>query len=128
MAECPLDRTCLDPAVLNATGPDSGFRITPVGKISLTAGLLGNGGVVVICLQLLAVPRGGAVHPTLWAGWVMGISFCAFLVGVPSALVSFWSCSRWVSIAGLLSSVSPWPLSLVLLYGIAAVRGLQIVP
>jgi hypothetical protein len=62
-----------------------------------------------------------------WAGCVIAIAFGAFIVGLPSALVSFRSCSRWVSLTGLLLSVSPWPLSLVLLYGIAAVRGLHIV-
>jgi hypothetical protein len=127
MAECPLDRTCLDPAVLNSTASETGLRITPVGKISLTAGLLGNGGIIVICLQLLKVPRGGAVQPMSEAGCVIAIAFCAFIAGLPSALVSFRSCSRWVSLAGLLLSVSPWPLSLVLLYLIAAVRGLHIV-
>lgn len=126
-AECPLDRSCLDAALLNSAGVESDFRITWPGKISLIGGLVGNGAIVAICLPFLLLPRTAILGGMDWAGpgIVIAIAFCTLIASLPTALVSFRSCSRWVSLAGLLLSVSPWPLSLLLVNSIAVLRGLN---
>jgi hypothetical protein len=126
--ECPVDRTSLDAALLNSAGSESDFRITPAGKISLAAGLIGNGAIVVLFIPFLLLSRGAIIGSSSWAIAGIAIACCTFIAGLPTALVSLRSCSRWVSLLGLLLSVSPWPLSLLLVNLIAAVRGLHFGP
>lgn len=125
-SECPLDRTSLVVSALSSAASESTFRITPVGKISLSAGLVGNGAIIALSLPFLVLPRGAIVGGASWAAPGIVVASCVFIAGLPTALVSFRSCSRWVSITGLLLSVSPWPLSLLLVNLIAAIRGLNI--
>lgn len=124
--ECPLDRTSLVVSASNSAVSESTFRITPAGKISLSAGLVGNGAIVVLCLHFLFLPRGATIGNASWAAPGIAVASCVFVAGLPTALASFRSCSRWVSITGLLLSVSPWPLSLLLVNLFAVIRGLNI--
>ena len=126
--ECRFDGTCLDATLLNSGAPESSFRITPLGKISFIAGLVGNGAAAALCLPLLWLPRGGIIRGSTWAVGGIVIAFFTFIAGLPTALVSFRTCSRWVVLTGLLLSVSPWPLSLLLVNLIATLRGLHIGP
>lgn len=126
--KCPLDGTSLDASATNSTAPESSFRITPAGKISFIAGLVGNGAIVVICLSLLILPRGAIVRGATWSVPTIAIASCVFIAGLPTALVSFRRCSRWVSLTGLLLSVSAWPLSLLLVNLITTLRDLHMGP
>jgi hypothetical protein len=117
--ECPIDRTSLDTSAL-----DTGFKITLSGKISLIAGIMGNGAIVMFCGPMTMLLPGPIFGRKSWAGSGIIVAFCTLIAGLPSALVSFRTCSRWVSITGLLLSVSPWPVLLLLVYLIAALRGL----
>ena len=126
--ECPLDHTSLNATALSSPGSESAFRITPAGKLSLSAGLVGNGAIVVLCLPLLVLHRGASVSGTSWAGPGIIVAICTVIPGLPGALLSFRSCSRWVSLTGLILSVSPWPLALLLVNLFVTVHGLHLVP
>jgi hypothetical protein len=126
--ECPLDHTSLVPSASNSAASESTFRINPAGKLSLSAGLVGNGAAVVLCLPLLILHPGAVVGAASWASPGIIVAICTVIPGLTGALFSFRSCSRWVSVTGLLLSVSPWPLSLLLVNLIATIHGLHLGP
>lgn len=125
VAECATDHAQLvTPAredCLSSRGPIAG-------KISIGVGIIGNGILVLSCLPFFAIPRGTGIRPMSWAMLVAFIAVCTLAVGLPSALISFRSSRRRVSITALVLSITPWPLAVLLLRAIAAVCGLEIEP
>jgi len=121
VVECPTDRSQLGPPQ-----PDFPRRSFVACKISIGAGIIGNGLIVLSCLPFVAIPRGTGIRPMSWAVWVFLIALCTLVVGLPSALISFRSSSRLTSILALVLSLSPWPLAGFVLRAIAAMFGLQI--
>jgi hypothetical protein len=104
------------------------LKIPLLGRISLGAGFIGNGLVILSCLLFFDAPHDSSIR-TFEAGWALFIDFvaaCTLVLGLPSALISFKSCSRRVSIAGLLLSLAPLPIALILMNIIAAVTHLQL--
>ena len=105
------------------------FQKIPLsGRIALGVGIGSNGLVIVFCIPFLAVAGGSGIRPMGWAALMCMIAFWAFVVGVPSSLISFRSCGRRLSILSLLLSITPLPLSMILLHSLAAICGFELEP
>jgi hypothetical protein len=104
------------------------FKIPPFGILALIAGLLGNGIVVASEIPLLMLAPGTSIRPMGWAALMFLVALVTLIVGLPSSLISFKSCSKRVSFVALLLSLTPLPLASVLLHLIARICGLDLAP
>ena len=104
------------------------LKIPPSGMMALIAGVLGNGVVIAYAIPFLTLAPGTSIRPMAWAALMFLVALVTLIVGLPSALISFFSCSKRVGIAGLLLSLTPLPLASVLLHLIAKICGLELAP
>ena len=111
-----------------ATMFKSFLKIPLFGKIALATGILSNGVVIALSIPFFAVPHGSGIRPMAWAAFMFMIAFWALVVGLPSSIISFRSCSRRVSIVSLILSLSPLPLAVLLLHSIATICGFELEP
>lgn len=102
------------------------LKIPWSGKITLMIGILGNLTNISLILPFLTLPRGAETRPMMWSALVSLVSLVTFIIGLPAALISSKTCRPSVSLTGAILSLTPYPLTLILIRIIQAVVGFEI--
>ncbi len=94
---------------------------------------MGVGGLASVLVLALAspfffVPHGAHIRPMGWAVQVACLAGFALVIGVPAALVALFKPPRKLALIGLVLSLLPYPLSVVLVRIAAAVCGFTLSP
>ena len=96
--------------------------------ISVSVGGLASILVLGLASPFFFVPRGAHIRPMGWAVQVICLAGFAFLIGVPAALFALRQPPRKLAVTGLILSLLPYPLSIVLVRIAAAVCGFTLSP
>ncbi len=96
--------------------------------ISVGVGGLASLIALALASQFFFVARGAHIRPLGWAVLIAGLAGSALLIGVPTAVYAMRQPPRKLAVAGLVLSLLPYPLSVVVARIAAAVCGFTFSP
>ena len=96
--------------------------------ISVSVGGLASFLALALASQFFFVPHGAHIRPMGWTLQITCLAGFALVVGVPTALYALFKPPRKLALIGLVLSLLPYPLSIVLVRIASAVCGFTLSP
>ena len=96
--------------------------------ISVGVGGLASLIALALASQFFFVPRGAHIRPMGWAVLIACLAGVALIIGVPTALYALRRPPRKLAVIGLILSLLPYPVSVVLVRIASAVCGFTLSP
>lgn len=106
-----------------------GKKVSELGLAAFILGAVANGLVFLLCFRFIFVPSGSSIRPMGLVWLIFLISLAALVVVLP---MSIWSLihhklNKW-AIYGIIFSLSPFPLAIIIMKYSSYVKGFEFSP